>query len=143
MTAEQGDACRPARRFTIGGRRRGRRGPKRFALRCLQGGMLMVVIVAMLAIAAVVRMGAGPITIDGLGQTIARALQDRFRNGLRFAVGGTSLVQHGFGPALTIDRLSVTGPEMAWRSLLPREPKSRRYTRADLRQGNTEAPRSL
>ena len=88
-----------------------RRGPQRFALRCLQLGILLIIVVGVMAIAAVVRISFGPVYIDGLGQTIARSLQDRFGNGLRFGIGGTSLVQHGFGPGLAVSKLEVTGPD--------------------------------
>ena len=111
MTAESDDVCRPDARFGERGLRRGRFGPQRFALRCLQAGLLFVIVVAMLAAAAAVRISLGPIAIDGLGQTIARSLQDRFGNGFRFAVGGTALVQHRFDPGLAVSGLSVTGPD--------------------------------
>ena len=74
-------------------------------------GLLLVIVVGLLAIAAVVRISLGPVSIDGLGQTIARALQDRFGNRLRFEIGGTSLVQHGFRPCLAVAGLSVTRPD--------------------------------
>ncbi len=59
----------------------------------------------------VARMQQGPIPLEGLGQTIASSLNDRFGNGARFTLGATALVQRGFGPTLTIDSLAVAGPD--------------------------------
>ena len=100
-------AAREVRRATS---RRARR-PRRLALACVKftGALLVLAVVA--AGILVVRMNAGPIPIEGLGNTIAAALHDKFGNGLRFSLGGTSLVQHGFGPSLSIDRLKVVGPD--------------------------------
>ncbi len=53
----------------------------------------------------------GPIAIDGLGPRIADALHDRFGRGAIFTLGTTSLVQRGFGPSLSIDGLSIEGPD--------------------------------
>ncbi len=90
--------------------RRARR-PRRFALACVKFTGALVVLTIVAAGILVVRMNAGPIPIEGLGDTIAAALHDRFGNGLRFSLGGTSLVQHGFGPSLSIDTLKVDGPD--------------------------------
>ena len=57
------------------------------------------------------RLSQGPLKLDGLGDKIAAALQERFGRGARFALGDTSLVQRGFGPSLRIDRLTISGPD--------------------------------
>ena len=100
-------AAREVRRATS----RRRRRPRRFAFACVKftGALLVLAVVA--AGILVVRVNAGPIPIAGLGNTIAAALHDRFGNGLRFSLGATSLVQHGFNPSLSIDRLEVKGPD--------------------------------
>lgn len=99
-----------ARNVRRASKRRARR-PRRYALACLKltGAILTLAVIA--AGVLVVRMNAGPIPIEGLGTTIATALHDRFGKGLRFSLGGTALVQHGFGPSLAIDRLLVAGPD--------------------------------
>ena len=90
--------------------RRARR-PHRFAFACLKfTGTLLVLLVIAVGILAV-RMNAAPIHIQGLGNTIASALHDRFGNGLRFSLGSTALVQRGFAPGLAIDKLEVKGPD--------------------------------
>ena len=100
-------AAREVRRAST---RRARR-PRRFAFACVKFTGAIVVLAVVAAGVLMVRMHAGPIPIEGLGQTIAAGLHDRFGNGLRFSVGGTSLVQHGFDPSLSIDRLKVEGPD--------------------------------
>ena len=104
---EDDGAAREVRRASI---RRARR-PRRFAFACVKFTGALVVLAVVAAGILVVRMNAGPIPIEGLGNTIAAALHDRFGNGLRFSLGGTSLVQHGFGPSLAIDTLKVEGAD--------------------------------
>ena len=91
-------------------RRRVRR-PRRFAFVCLKASGIVVVLALVAAGALAIRVNAGPIPIEGLGDTIAAGLHEKFGNGLRFSVGGTSLVQHGLDPTLSIDRLKVEGPD--------------------------------
>ena len=85
--------------------------PQRVAFSCckLTAGLMAMIVVA--AGLLMVRIQQGPIAIDGLGQKIAGSLHDRFGNGLQFMVGGTALVQRGFGPTLAIDSLAVSGPD--------------------------------
>ncbi len=72
----------------------------------LAAALMALVIIA--AGALVGRIYAGPIALNGIGQTISRSLQDRFGNGLHFALGGTSLVQHGLGTSVSVDQLAIT-----------------------------------
>ena len=71
----------------------------------------LMIFVVLASAALFARISAGPIALNGLGHTIARSLHDRFRHGLRFELGATSLVQRGFGTRLSVDRLAVTGPD--------------------------------
>ena len=100
-------ATREVRRASI---RRARR-PRRFVFACVKFTGALFVLTVLAAGILVIRMNAGPIPIEGLGNTIAAGLQDKFGNGLRFSLGGTSLVQHGFGPSLSIDKLKIEGPD--------------------------------
>jgi hypothetical protein len=59
----------------------------------------------------VVRLKQSPIIIDGLGPRIAEGLDQKFGRGLHFGLGQTSIIKHGFGPALGIDGLSLTGAD--------------------------------
>ena len=110
MTAEPEDVRHPVRLVALRDRR-GRAKSQRFARLCLKLTAGVFTLAILLAGVVAVRIKAGAIQIDSLGQTIAHSLQDRFGNGLRFSLGGTSIVQHGFGPSLSVDRLSVTGPD--------------------------------
>ena len=92
-------------------RRRRPFSPRRLSLDCFKFVGALVVLVAVGLGLFTARMSQGPIRIDGLGDKIAAALQDRFGRGAHFALGDTSLVQRGFGPSLTIDKLSITGPD--------------------------------
>ncbi len=104
MTLRRGniDGCVVRRRATR---------PRRTALFCMKLAATVMLVAVVAAGVLAVRINAGPIRIDGFGQTIARALHDRFGNGLRFALGGTSIVQRGLGTSLSVDRLSVTWPD--------------------------------
>ena len=75
----------------------------------LTGGVILLVILAAGALA--VRLGNGPIAVEGIGRKIEAGLHEKFGNGLRFSIGATTLVHHGFGPALAIDGLSVSAPD--------------------------------
>lgn len=88
-----------------------RRRTGRVAFKCLKLSGALVALAIVAAGILTVRLNQGPITIDGLGQKISGALNQRFGRGIQFAIGGTSLVQRGFGPSLSIDRLSVKGPD--------------------------------
>lgn len=71
----------------------------------------MVFLLAVLvAFALAVRLSVAPMAIDGIGDKIEAALQERFGKGLRFSLGQTSLVQRGLTPSVTIDKLEVTSP---------------------------------
>lgn len=100
-----GRVCSPLR-----GRRR-RWTPHRMALACFKLAAGLVVLAVVAAGILTVRLHEGPIVIDGLGDKIASALHERFGSDAHFVLGDTSLVQRGFGPTLTIDRLSVSGPD--------------------------------
>ena len=80
-------------------------------LSCFKFFGALVVLVVIGAGILIVRMEAGPIEIDGLGDKIAGALHDRFGADAHFTLGKTALVQRGFGPTLSIDRLSVSGSD--------------------------------
>lgn len=84
---------------------------RRLSLSCvkLAGFIVVLVVVAMGLFTA--RLSQGPLKLDGLGDKIAAALQDRFGRGARVALGDTSLVQRGFGPSLRIDKLKISGPD--------------------------------
>ena len=110
MDAGSDDDKGAAREVRRASGRRTRR-PRRLVFACVKFTGALVVLAVVAAGILVVRMNAGPIPIEGLGNTIAAALHDRFGNGLRFSLGGTSLVQHGFGPSLSIDKLKVVGPD--------------------------------
>ncbi len=92
---------RPRRRFT----------PWRLAFTFCKLGAAVVVLAVIAAGVLTVRMQQGPMRIDGLGDKIASALQQRFGKGARFVLGDAYLVQRGFGPTLAINRLSVSGPD--------------------------------
>ena len=84
---------------------------QRMTLSCFKFVGTLVVLVVVGAGILTARMAQGPIKIDGLGDKIAGALQDRFGRDAHFALGDTFLVQRGFGPSLMIDKLSVSGPD--------------------------------
>ena len=94
-------------------RDRGRRRftPWRLAFTFCKFGAAIVVLAVIAAGVLTVRLQQGPIQIDGLGDKIASALQQRFGKGVHFVLGNASLVQRGFGPTLAIDKLSVSGPD--------------------------------
>ena len=83
----------------------------RAAFTCCKFGAAVVVLAVIAAGILTVRLQQGPIQIEGLGDKIAGALQQRFGRGAHFVLGNASLVQRGFGPTLAIDRLSVSGPD--------------------------------
>ena len=119
MNAGSDDENGAAKEVRRASSRRARR-PRRFAFFCLKfTGALFVLLVVAVGILAI-RMNAGPIRVEGLGKPIAAALHDRFGNGLRFSLGGTSVVQHGFTPGLAIDTLEVNGPDGAPILVAPR-----------------------
>ncbi len=95
--------------------RRGRRGlgARRVSTICFKslGALIILVAVGMGLLTA--RLTQGPLKLDGLGGKIAGALDDKFGRGAHFALGDTSLVQRGFGPSLTIDKLAINGPDGA------------------------------
>ena len=53
------------------------------------------------------RIALGPLSIDGLGPQIAKALDERFGRGYEFSFGQTAIVKNGYAPALSIDKLSI------------------------------------
>jgi len=57
----------------------------------------------------VMKLSHAPIVIDGLGPKIAEGLDAKFGRGLHFELGETSIIKHGYGPALGINGLSVKG----------------------------------
>ncbi|PNG26511.1 hypothetical protein CR492_07380 [Methylocella silvestris] len=67
---------------------------------------LLAVLVTM-GVFLVVRLAQGPMAIDGLGPSIAQALDQRFGHGYDFAFGQTSMLQRGYSPTLGVDRLVV------------------------------------
>ncbi len=90
-------------------RRNGRQRSVGHSILKLTGGLVILVVLAAGALA--VRLGNGPIAVEGVGRKIEAGLHDKFGNGLRFSIGATALVHHGFGPALAIDGLSVSAPD--------------------------------
>ena len=93
------------------GRGRRRFTPWRLAFTFCKLGAAIVVLAVIAAGVLTVRLQQGPIQIDGLGDKIASALQQRFGKGVHFVLGNAFLVQRGFGPTLAIDTLSVSGPD--------------------------------
>jgi len=57
----------------------------------------------------VMKLSHAPIVIDGLGPKIAEGLDAKFGRGLHFELGETSIIKHGYGPALGINGLVVRG----------------------------------
>ncbi len=51
----------------------------------------------------------GPIAIAGVGPRITQALNEKIGHGYAFKLGEVSIVKRGFGPAISIDHLSLTG----------------------------------
>ena len=86
---------------------------RRFSFLCFKslGALLILVAVGLGLVAA--RLSQGPLKLDGLGDKIASALDGKFGRGAHFRLGDTSLVQRGFGPSLTIDKLAISGPDGA------------------------------
>ncbi len=100
----------PPRGFA--GRRR-RLSARRFSFLCFKSLGALVILVAVGLGLVTARLSQGPLKLDGLGDKIASALDARFGRGARFTLGDTSLVQRGFGPSLTIDKLAISGPDGA------------------------------
>ena len=101
MTARE-DACQLGATLSDRGR------PRRMLFFCMKAALVTVVVAVVAAGVLLARIAAAPISIDGLGRTIARSLQDRFGNDLKFSIGSTSIVQRGFGTTLAVDQLAVT-----------------------------------
>ena len=102
------DTSRPPARA-----RRARRPltPQRALFSCFKLAAGIVVLAVIAAGVLALRLQSGPIEIDGLGQKIASALRDRFGKNVTFSLGRTAMVQRGFGPTLSIDKLTVTGAD--------------------------------
>ena len=98
----------PAMKVRVGRRRL---TPRRMAFKACKfaAGIFALAVVGAGVLA--LRLQEGPIEIDGLGQKIAGALQDRFGGGVDFELGATSMLQRGFGPTLATDKLVVSGPD--------------------------------
>ncbi len=110
-TAGRPEGAPPPRSSSRKPRRKRPFSAHRLTLSCVKILGVVVVLAVVCAGLLVARMAQGPIKIDGLGDKIAGALQDRFGRNAHFAVGDTFLVQRGFGPSLMIDKLSVSGPD--------------------------------
>ena len=86
---------------------------RRFSFLCFKSLGALVILAAVGLGLVTARLSQGPLKLDGLGDKIASALDARFGRGARFTLGDTSLVQRGFGPSLTIDKLAISGPDGA------------------------------
>jgi hypothetical protein len=77
-------------------------------LRNSVGSIAGLVIVAVLAAGLLIlHLNKGPIEIAGLGPRITQALNAKIGHGYAFKLGEVSVVRRGFGPTLSIDRLSL------------------------------------
>jgi len=86
---------------------------RRRSLRLFGSACILVAGLAVLLLIAgglfVMKLSNSPIVIDGLGPRIADGLDAKFGRGLHFELGETSIIKHGYGPALGINGLSVKG----------------------------------
>lgn len=86
-------------------------GPKHHAARFAWLGCKLFLILVLLVMAAggvlIARLAFGPLSIQGLGPQIAKALDERFGRGIEFGLGGTSIARNGLELALNIDTLSI------------------------------------
>ena len=94
-------------------RRRRRLSARGLSFLCFKSLGALIVLVAIGLGLFTARLSQGPLKLDGLGDKIAGALEAKFGRGAHFTLGDTSLVQRGFGPSLTIDKLAISGPDGA------------------------------
>jgi hypothetical protein len=88
-------------------RERRRRGAARFAWTTCKLVLGLVFLALIGGGFFVARLALGPLSINGLGPQIARALDERFGRGYEFSFGETAIVKNGYAPALSIDKLSI------------------------------------
>ena len=94
-----------------GGSGKRRRGRGRFAVSCVRTAFGLATVLVLLIGVIAVRLKQGPIVVPGVSEKIEAALREKFGNGLRFAIGETTIVERGLVPTLSIDRLAVSGSD--------------------------------